>query len=142
MELNCHYYPANAFRICIDSAGKNVRGRIYTPLFKGEIPFVGMESLMKMDELFDKVGYPQAYQDKRSFDEDEEKNNLYSGRPDTELEPSEIVSKTGEKLTFDVVVNTRQNTSWQGIIYETGVKKISEFNSEVELVAVINEYNK
>lgn len=142
MELNSHYYPANAFRICVDKTGKNVSGRIYTPLAKEAIPFVGVESLMKMDALFDKAGYPQAYQDKRSFDSDEEKSNLYSGRPNTELEPGEIVEQTGEQFTFDIVVNTRQNTSWQGIIFETGVKKICDFNGDVELVTAINSYIK
>lgn len=138
MYITEKYYPLNAFRICADMIGEDVEGRVYSPLKAECIPFRGMgELLVKMDALFDKVGYPQAFQDKRSFDKDKERVNLYRGIPDGELKPAGIISNIGKVRTFDVVVTSRKNTSWQGTVQTDDGTVLGDFDGEIALLATI-----
>lgn len=138
MFISEKYYPPNAFRICADKIDNDITGRVFSPLHADSIPFIGMgELLVKMDELFDKVGYPQAFQDKRSFGSDKERSNLYKGIPEKQLKPIEIISQTGDCKTYDVIVNTRKNTSWQGSVYEDDGTFLGDFDGEIALLATI-----
>lgn len=138
MEFTYKYYPPNAFRICADKIEKDVEGRVCSPLQLETIHFSGMtELLVKMDELFDKVGYPQAFQDKRSFDSDKEANNLYRGIPVSKREPADILNYTGECKTFDILVHSRKNTSWQGEIYNEKGAFLGGFDGEIALLSSI-----
>ena len=105
MIISKQYYPLNAFRICVDKIEDDIQGKSYSPLCAQEITFAGIgELLVKMDELFDQVGYPQAFQDKRSFDERKEITNLYKGIPKTELTADRITGKKGKIKTFDILI--------------------------------------
>lgn len=143
MYITEKYYPLNAFRICADVIGDDVEGRVFSPLKAESIPFRGMgELLVKMDELFDRVGYPQAFQDKRSFDKDKERVNLYRGIPEGELKPADIIRETGKVRTFDVVVNSRKNTSWQGCVQTDDGTVLGDFDGEIALLAIILKNSK
>lgn len=138
MIITDSYYPPNAFRICADKIKEDVEGRVVCPLSKEIIHFSGMgELLVKMDELFDSVGYPQAYQDKRSFDRDKERANAYRGIPEGARKPTEIISQIGECITLDIVVTSRKNTSWQGKIYGVEGNFLGGFSGEIELLESI-----
>lgn len=138
MEFTHNYYPPNAFRICADEIGEDVKGRVFSPLQTEEISFGGMtELLVKMDELFDKVGYPQAFQDKRSFDVSKESGNLYRGIPESRREPVSIIEKSGLCRTFDVLVHSRKNTSWQGEVYDEKGLFLDGFDGEIALLDCI-----
>jgi len=143
MYITEKYYPMNAFRICADIIGEDVEGHVFSPLKAESIPFRGMgELLVKMDELFDRVGYPQAFQDKRSFDKDKERVNLYRGIPEGELKPADIISKSGKVRTFDVMVNSRKNTSWQGSVQTQEGTSLGDFDGEIALLAIILDNSK
>ena len=136
MKFTPDYYPLNAFRICGDRINDDVEGRVFSPLKSDVIRFSGMADLLvKMDELFDRVGYPQAFQDKRSFDSGKEQGNLYRGMPKTEHDDEKILRQAGREGTFDIIVKSRQNTSWQGALYNKEGILLKEFNGEVELLA-------
>lgn len=138
MFITEKYYPMNAFRICADKVDEDVAGRVFTPLKSGSISFSGMgELLVKMDELFDHVGYPQAFQDKRSFESGAERLNLYRGIPQSEMRVDEIIGQKGKCKTFDVVVDSRRNTSWQGSVYMSDGAFVKEFNGEIEMLECI-----
>ncbi len=138
MYITEKYYPLNAFRICADYIGEDVKGRVFSPLNAECISFCGMgELLVKMDELFDRVGYPQAFQDKRSFDKDRERMNLYRGIPDSEWKPADIIRESGKVCTFDVVVTSRKNTSWQGTVHTDDGTVLGDFDGEIALLATI-----
>lgn len=143
MKDNHKYFPANAFRICIDHIDGDISGRVYSPLIPESISFVSMsEVLVKMDELFDRFGYPQAFQDKRSFDSGRERKNLYRGRPKSAQETETILKQAGGQGTFDVIVRSRQNTSWQGTLYDTDGSALAHFDGEVELLSGMVRLNK
>ena len=142
MVITDKYYPLNAFRICADKVDDDVEGRVFSPLKAESITFSGMGNmLVKMDELFDKVGYPQAFQDKRSFDEGKERANLYRGIPDGELLPEIILAQAGQHKTFDVLVSSRKNTSWQGELYDVDGTFLNSFDGEIELLSSIVKFS-
>lgn len=134
------YYPANAFRICVDKVEESICGRVYSPLAESAIDFIGIgEVLVKMDELFDRNGYPQAFQDKRTFVIESERSNAYRGIPEYIMSAEDILAKLGLVDTIDILVRTRQNTSWQGTIFNRAGEKILDFEGEIEMVSGIAE---
>lgn len=138
MEEIKNYYPPNAFRICIDGNGTDISGRIYTPLCQDEIEFQGIgEILLKMDALFDSAGYPQAFQEKRTFEDKKEQDNRYSGIPSAKQSVEKIQSLQGRLYTMDIIVCSRRNTTWQGSVYAADGGKLSEFSGEVELLKTL-----
>lgn len=135
MEQKKKVYPINRFRVCIDSGEGDVRGRVYSPLCTEEIPFTGIgELLLKMDKLFDSMGYPQAFQDKRSFENSKKTDNLYRGIPKALRDSESILEKSGEHCTYDIAVESRRYTSWQGMIYDTKGCEQGSFHGEMELL--------
>lgn len=129
------YYPPNAFRICIDQCDTDIYGRIYSPLCSQVMEFRGIgEILLKMDALFDDAGYPQAFQEKRSFEEKKITDNRYSGVPKVKQSAEEIHALRGKLYTVDIYVDSRRNTTWQGHVHGADGKKLSDFSGEVELL--------
>lgn len=134
------YFPQNAFRVCVDLIEEDISGRIYSPLSEKMIPFAGIgEILVKMDELFDCCGYPQAFQNKRSFDTVKEQKNLYRGLPEKLQNTEDILSHYGKEGTFDLLVKSRQNASWQGVLYDDEGNVLKEFDGEIGLLSILME---
>lgn len=135
------YFPPNAFRVCVDLIEEDITGRIYSPLSTEVIVFISIgEILVKMDELFDRCGYPQAFQNKRSFDIAKEQDNLYRGLPKKNQNTDDILMYYGKKGTFDLIIKSRQNTSWQGSLYDEDGNILKEFDGEMELLSVLIEF--
>lgn len=143
MEQSKRVYSVNMFRVCTDVCGEYISGSAHSPLCKEEIAFTGIgELLLKMDKLFDSIGYPQAFQNKRSFEDVKSIDNAYRGIPKPVRKDEDIFGKHGKLCTYDVEVTSRRNTSWQGIIYDTdGVEK-ARFDGEVKLLEKLAEFAK
>ena len=132
------YYPPNSFRVCIDELNNDIIGNIYSPLIEEVIGFRVVEHLLvKMDKLFDAKGYPQSFQDKRSFERNTERNNLYFGMPERGEWAENIFDVKGQLKTYDIMMYSRQNTSWQGKITDVVTQEVSTFTGEMELVNTI-----
>lgn len=140
MERNKKIYPVNMFRICIEKIQGDIGGQIFSPLSAEAINFSDIgDLLLKMDKLFDKVGYPQAFQTKRTFAEEKKQENAYRGIPRAVRDVESILSQRGTNGTYDILVVSRRNTSWQGEVYGLPGDKKGEFNGEVELLALLTE---
>lgn len=138
MEMVDRHYPVNMFRVCIEENENKISGHVFSPMSMDVISFSDMaELLLKMDKLFDKVGYPQAFQTKRSFADEKENSNAYRGIPDPVRDKSTILTEHGAKATYDVIVTSRRNTSWQGEVYGIDNERKGDFNGEVELLALL-----
>lgn len=125
---------ANKYRdtvVCVDSYNERVmKGRIYNPFFDGSIKFNGLMSfILAMEELLDEMKYPQAYEQRRSFDAED----MYI--TDKGNEPTGV---RGEQETFDVKIFCRQNASWQGTILWGKTGREQPFRSVLELVLLMN----
>lgn len=134
-------YQLNAFRICIDTDEEDITGTAFSPLCNSPIKFFGLgELLVKIDALFDKEGYPQSFQDKRSFEEGKRIQNRYGGMPEYQMEPEMIEREKGKRATFDIVITTRRNTSWQGNLIDFKGELLKKFTGELELLEGILSY--
>lgn len=135
-------YPPNGFRVCVDSREDDISGLVYSPLKECPISYTGFNELMlKMDQVFDKSGYPQAFQVKRSFLQSKKNPAPYHGVPKVSSETLQIFEKAGKLFTVDVVVKTRRNTSWQGNVYSTDGTKLGSFESDIELLQLFLLYD-
>ena len=96
---------------------------------------------MKMDAVFDQVGYPQAFQEKRSFTGGT-KAASYQGSP-KRLQPQEAVThERGQLWTVDVVVISRRDASWQGIVYDLDRQELGQFDGELGLMKILAQREK
>lgn len=132
-------YPANGFRICVDTEEQDMAGRIYSLLVPEVITYSGWNELfLKMDAVFDQVGYPQAFQEKRSFTGGT-KAASYQGSPKL-LQPYEAVThERGLLWTVDVVVISRRDASWQGIVYDLDRQELGQFDGELGLMKILEQ---
>lgn len=130
-------YPANGIRICVDSIyGNNMSGRFYSKLNSGVKSFASVaDLLLSADKLFDLKGYPQNYQEKRTFQEED----IWSGRysvPEALMNDSDILAQYGNCCTLDIFVQSRHRAGWQGIIVNMN-GEAAEYQSELELIEMM-----
>ena len=126
-------FPPNIVRVCIDCYENDIQGRIYTKLSAEALQFDNCcELLLKTDDLFDRCGYPQTFQEKRDFN-GKYKSSYYTA-PKICLSDEELDRQSGILGTVDVLVMSRRNTGWQGLIKTEDGNPTVEFKSEIELL--------
>ncbi len=130
-------FPINMIRLCIDGYGDDLSGRVYSKLILAPLPFSGCSGLLlEMDAVFDRIGYPQAFQARRTF----LKPTKLRGSiriPKQMMDDEEMEKQKGDFRTFDVVVQSRKQSGWQGILMNPGRTSIRKFQSEMELLDCI-----
>lgn len=132
------YYPLNSFRLCVDNVVDNTYiGRAYSPMNAQAIIFKDYTSMiLQIDKIFDLNDYPKAYQQKRSFTEETINHKEIA----VEYSFEEIMKQKGQKLTLDVIVVSRQHSSWQGIIKNMSGEIIGSFESVLNLIDFLVNY--
>lgn len=134
------FYPKNSLRLCIDKMQGDITGRIYSVAGKQPIPFTGFPVFFLLgEELFDILETPQAFQEKRSFKKKERLIDKDSLLPWNQI--SEIYEQKGQWATYDVIVNTRKRSSWQGILKDASGKVLKQFESDLELLFELEKNN-
>lgn len=131
------HYRMNGLHICVDSyKDGDIAGRAYSKLSRDALNFGNVgELLLRADALFDERGYPQNFQEKRSFAE----NPMWDGRyepPKTFRKDEDIFNQSGAVCTIDITVITRRRASWQGILMN-GEKPARNFESAKELMELL-----
>ena len=117
--------------MCIDSAQEGLlTGRVYHPYLPSGAEFKNlMQFLLIMEDLLDKLQFPQSFTAHRSF--------RMQPEPPPPL-PSENEPHTGKIATFSVRVIFRQNASWQGSVTWLEEEKEENFRSVLELVLLMH----
>lgn len=117
--------------MCIDSAQEGLlTGRVYHPYLPSGAEFKNlMQFLLVMEDLLDKLQFPQSFTAHRSF--------RMQPEPAPPL-PSENEPHTGKIATFSVRVIFRQNASWQGSVTWLEEKTEENFRSVLELVLLMH----
>lgn len=134
---NSRVYPMNAIRVCIDEEDGDLKGRIYSKMSRQPLTFHSCTEMFLMaDQLFDECGYPQTFQEKRSFQEQKLRGRY--ARPQTRLEDEEILKQSGACRTYDILVQSRRRAGWQGILMGENVPEPIEFRSEMELLKYLD----
>lgn len=135
---NNNLFPLNGVRICIEEKSPAILGMAYSPLSKEPIHFTDIgQLLILLDALFDEVGYPQSFQDKRSFNKDSARDNRYSGRPSPKTDPVTVASYHGKLTSFTLIVDSRRDSSWQGMILSKDDEIIGSFDGDMDLMKLI-----
>lgn len=142
---NDYVSPAagSAVRVCCDSMeGYDWKGRLYTRYRREPAYFQNAGELVGLLEQFcDWIGYPQASTIERSFKETDAEPGQ---RPDREerqvvvVEAREMERQHGEKATFVVRIQYRQNATWQGQVTWAEKNKTINFRSALELLKLID----
>lgn len=122
--------PSRNTHICVDGyengvlQGRLLCGEQYAESFHSLSRF-----LLRMEQLLDGRGAPQAYTELRSF----------SQVPPLEGVPAEITPVSrGALATFSLQVLFRQNSSWQGELLWVEKDTRQSFRSVLELVRLLD----
>jgi hypothetical protein len=136
MSTENKYFPPNGLRVCIEKGdGVHLEGRFYSPLSEKVFSFCDFqELLLKADSLFDQVGYPQSFQKKRSFQQEDNKYPAYNAHPTIYRQAGEILKMEGGEATFDILVVSRSKANWQGFVNDKAGKRIGRFQDVVQLI--------
>ena len=123
--------PYRTTLVCIDSAQEGLlTGRVYHPYLPSGAEFKNlMQFLLVMEDLLDKLQFPQSFTAHRSFRMQPEP---------APPRPSENEPHTGKIATFSVRVIFRQNASWQGSVTWLEEGKEENFRSVLELVLLMH----
>ena len=128
----------NCVGICIDEAKNCFRGRIYNCFSKEPQSFNDINELFYIvDSVMDALNFPAIKTKNRAFKKtatdftpapiDVEKSVLGA----EELIPSDVENG------YVLMVTSRDNVTWQGIIYDKKKDVEFTFNSEVELIRLL-----
>lgn len=129
-------FPANEIRVCIDSYGDDIGGRLYNRAQEEPIVFHRFdEMLLRADALLDRCGYPQAFQEKRDFVRKD--RQAWEGTEPGGGVRREGVEHHGKLQTIDVLVRSRRQTNWQGWLISEKDGEAVEFGSEMKLLEYI-----
>lgn len=121
-------------RVMVDEYGESrICGRIYHDSRDGGIKFKGlMHMAWAIEELLDELQYPVRSTDIRRF----KRIDCRSGGGGQILESKKETS--GKLMSFLLMVQHRQNASWQGEIRREDTMESKSFNSFLELVQILD----
>ncbi len=132
------------YQICVDKVREeNISGRLYCGKTPQGLAFSGIgEVILTIDQIMDEIGFPQSTVDKRSFGEKEEPLAILTPEAGKEAQLAmrkfNISGQHGKCATFILQVQFRQNASWQGSVEWMENKESFPFNSELELMRIID----
>lgn len=129
--------------ICIDSRqGEELKGRVYCPYLRGAAPFECIwEMILVIERLLDAFAFPEPSFQFRSFKEQQGCQCGSNSNKEVERYMSDDIftENAGQKATFVVQVQFRQNASWQGTIQWLDQKKTLKFRSTLEMLKLMDE---
>lgn len=140
---------ASVVRLCFDRLReRDWEGRIYTRCSLEPEEFHGMSGLlMKLEEFYDWLDYPQVSTVNRYFQEGGQEKELArraerrknrKGVQAVVMSAEDMEKKHGGQATFVVRIQYRQNATWQGQVTWAEKKKTLPFRSALELLKLID----
>ncbi len=132
--INRMWAAPNIVCVCVDGMVDGViEGRLYHRYMSDCLAFHGVAPILRcMDELFERINYPQSSVRERSFEEYIPGGRRVKAEP--VLEGNALEDKNGGYMTFLINVRYRQKATWQGWLYCKEKDELIEFNSELELI--------
>ena len=138
---------AGVVRICFDQmVAHNWSGRVYIRYKEGSMDFQDAVGLLEiLERSCDWLNYPQCSVKERSFyDSSPTFMHRHEGRPGRRGERVAVTRQEtfeqnyGEKATFIVKIEYRQNATWQGQVTWAEKNKTVHFRSALELLKLID----
>jgi len=137
-----YIYKSSGLRVCVDSVEEGrMSGKVYSMRLSSPIEFSDINDfILKVEGVLDAQNYPQAFQTKRMFKETPAASSPYISNDSSELLDEKTVNETSGKLmTFSVLITSRLNTSWQGLIDRLDGSDKLAFNSDLQFIQQISE---
>ena len=130
----------NLMVICIDGAdGASELGRLYNCYSREPDRFEDpYQLLLMMEQVMEKINYPQSSVALRRYGKQGAAEYARHDRPDKVIEQTELLNYRGEKATYAVRVQYRQNATWQGEIVWLEKNEVRNFTSELEMLKLMD----
>ncbi len=134
-----HIAAPNLCTLCVDAwNGGNGEGRLYN--YYSEMPqrFVSQyDALKKIDDLCDRLNYPQAAEQPRSFAK-AAAAPVQRKKVEKCMSKDKLLEPRGKMATFVVHVMYRQNATWQGSVTWAEKDQKANFRSALELIKLMD----
>lgn len=128
----------NCVGICIDETKDCFAGRVYNCFSKEPQKFTDVTGMFYIvDSVMDALNFPALKTKNRTFKRTSA--NFVPNEIDVEnkiLSAEELIP-AGENRGFVLMVTSRDNVSWQGMVYDKNKDVEYSFNSEVELIRLL-----
>ena len=128
------------FSVCVDkNRGYDFSGHLYDGLSARVRLFRNVEELLRIMSMYDSRVYPQMLCELRDFNVSPRRYEHRGRVGRMEKQPKtqpEIVP--GQKATFVVHVQYRQNATWQGSVDWLENKRSQKFRSSLELIKLMD----
>lgn len=128
-------------KVCVDAIRDGEpSGTLISPYANSTADFGGIIHMVNaLDGFLTEIGFPQAYNTYRSFGTEEKKTTRREKKELRQYMSEDVFeTKLGEKLTFVIQVQFRQNSTWQGTITWTEQKKTQRFRSTLEMIKLMD----
>ena len=144
MEGKKRIFPMNTIRICVEQYREfDMAGEMYCQLSGEALYFQNLSQfLLQTDRMLDHNGGPQSWQEKRSFQEKSRQMYFFkepknSGDFSLWKIDEGIETRWGTYGTYDIVIQSRRHTSWQGFVRDENGQFLGSFESELMLLRLI-----
>ena len=129
----------NLVSVCVDEMqGGEISGRLYHCYSaEAEIFCNVIELLRNMENLFDRIEFPQASTKGRTFIPSVEPARRII-RPDKVVQQQDLLEYKGEIGTFLVNVRYRQNSTWQGEMFWIEREQKRFFNNTLDFIKLVD----
>lgn len=139
-NMNVNISAPNLVAVCIDTKGES--GRLYHRYMEGPVVFRQFtELILKLEELYDRIGYPQAALEFRRFGKDND-DVIRKIPMEPVVSPDKLIARRGELATFFIHVKGRQLATWQGEAFWAEQNRKEFFESELDLLKILDLANR
>lgn len=138
MRTGWYIGAPNGVVVCIEGLEDGrISGRFYHAYSAEAILFLNEEQLLfQMEKFFDEINFPYPATGNRSFVEKRQENGEHKERSRV-MSDEQLLSRHGDKGTFIIRVQHRQNSSWQGYITWMEENRTVHFRSVWEMMKLI-----
>ena len=139
MKSETSSFPVNHIRVCIDNPSA-FSGRIYGTSLKDPVDFTSEESFLRsVCSIYDGIGQPLSYTVVRSFGGDGPKYNSYKASPRRYYTAKEIEKLTAKCNYYDLIMLSRRNSEWQGLIQDNAGQFMGNFKTAFECLKLMHD---
>lgn len=127
--------------VCVDTHDDDkIGGTLYNQFIPEPFEFRDIISLTgKMDEIFDTFSFPQPFFSVRTFGAKQARRSSFQKGGIRHMSREDMFENRGEKGTFLISVQFRQNATWQGTISWMDQNKKQHFRSALEMLKLMDE---
>ena len=137
-QLQINISLPNLINICVGQKVEGeISGEIYHCYANEPMRFSNViEMLKEIENLFDRICFPQSSTKMRSFCETSQISQMR--RPEKVLMQQDVIKHRGTLGSFVKCVKFRQNSTWQGEIFwmEKGIKR--QFTNTLDFIKILD----